>query len=51
MSEKEKKTMENLAKILPELPDFEKGRLLGYGERMAEEKETKEAAADDETDA
>ena len=36
MSEGEKKSIENLANILTELPDFEKGRLLGYGERIAD---------------
>lgn len=46
MSESEKKSIENLASILTELPDFEKGRILGYGERIADEKE-KQAADDD----
>ena len=42
MSEKEKAILEKIADIIPELPEFEKGRLLGYGERMAEEKEKKQ---------
>lgn len=46
MSENEKKFIENLASILTELPDFEKGRILGYGERIADEKE-KQTADDD----
>ena len=46
MSESEKKSIENLASILTELPDFEKGRILGYGERIADEKE-KQTADDD----
>ena len=45
MSESEKKSIENLASILTELPDFEKGRILGYGERIADE--TEKQAADD----
>lgn len=49
MSESEKKSIENLASILTELPDFEKGRILGYGERIADEKE-KQAADDDGED-
>lgn len=49
MSENEKKSIENLASILTELPDFEKGRILGYGERIADEKE-KQAADDDGED-
>ena len=49
MSESEKKSIENLASILTKLPDFEKGRILGYGERIADEKE-KQAADDDGED-
>lgn len=32
MSEKEKNILKTLERVLPELSDLEKGRLLGYGE-------------------
>lgn len=43
LTEKEKKILETFEKVLPKLGDFEKGRLLGYGERMAVETNNKKA--------
>ena len=35
MSEKDKKIMDTFARLIPELSDFEKEKLLAFGEGMA----------------
>lgn len=45
MSEKEKKILERLSKIIPELPDTKKERLLGVAEGMNIMKEAQETAS------
>ena len=42
MSEKEKKILETIDKVLPTLDDFEKGYFLGYAESKAAEKNKSE---------
>lgn len=42
MSEKEKKILETIDKVLPTLDDFEKGYFLGYAESKAAEKSKSE---------
>ena len=43
MSEKEKKILERLSRIVPELPDTKKERLLGVAEGMSIMKEAQES--------
>lgn len=42
MSEKEKKTLEVLTAAVPKMSDFEKGKICGYGEAIAEMREAAE---------
>ena len=42
MSEKEKKTLEALMAAMPKMSDFEKGKIYGYGEAIAEMREAAE---------
>lgn len=46
MSEKEKKALETIAKALPQMSDFQKGRLFGMAEAM-EEQNTKKRGEND----
>ena len=41
MSEREKEIMKTIAEALPEMPEFEKGYLLGKAEGMASNKKKK----------
>lgn len=47
MSEKEKNILENLGKVLPNLPDTKKEYLLGLGEGIALGREEKNPALND----
>ncbi len=47
MSEKEKKTLETLANIIPQLPKSKQDYLLGYGDAIADLKKEKEQEEDE----
>lgn len=40
MSDKEKKALETISAAVDKMSDYQKGRLVGYAERMEEEKQT-----------
>ena len=46
MSEKERKAFEIIGNALTHMSDYQKGRLMGYAERMEEEKEKAEKEKD-----
>lgn len=50
MSEKEKKALEAIWGSLNKMSDFQKGRLVGYAERMEEESKAPQKDQDPETE-
>lgn len=50
MSDREKEILEAIAEALPQMPDFDKGYLLGKAETMAADKKTKKSGDNETTE-